>query len=205
MLSSWQVAGVPDEVAILITTVALGLTLAPWLGGIDVLGFKIPRLPRRLKVPVAVVATPSLLIALAAFYPTWERPAGTATLCGFFRNDFGPNNEWQTFTATRRAERFWIGCRVHVSQPTTVLSVETALGVSDQFFAGLSPQVLTDRYQLAAGEEQWLAVPVEPPSYADALRAFREPSVVSYSSAADGGSIVGELSALSVSDSKDAM
>ena len=194
MLSSWQLVNIPDQIAILLTTLALGLALAPWVGGIEVLGFRIPRLPRSLRKPVATIAIPCFLLALAGYYPLWAKPAGTATGCGFFRDDFGPNGEWQAFIPeTGRAERFWVGCRVRASQSTTIRSVETALGVTQNFFAGLSDQKLVDRYQLSTGEEEWLAVPIELASYAAALRAFHNPSLVTFGSSADGGSIVGEL------------
>jgi hypothetical protein len=69
MSSVYQFLGWPTEVGVVLFSVGLLLALAPWLGGISLGGFEVPKLPPKAGQTLKVVGPLALLLAAGGFFP----------------------------------------------------------------------------------------------------------------------------------------
>jgi hypothetical protein len=72
MQSTYVQFGVPESLAVSFTLVWLSLSLAPWLGGLEIGPVKVPRLGEAAVRILRVAAPIGLILFIVGFLPTWQ-------------------------------------------------------------------------------------------------------------------------------------
>jgi hypothetical protein len=194
MKSTWDLIMLPDALRVLIATVAMALALAPFLPGLKIGGFEVPKLKGRAQQVMRAVGPLCFAVTIGAFIPAWPTATANISSCGFYRDQYGPAGEWQPYDPVSKGkERFWVGCLITANIPLTIESVLTPVGLADDFYVGLNPQKLEANIALSAKQSEWIAVPVELSAYPDAMSRFRTRSQIKFKLRESDVWLVGKL------------
>jgi hypothetical protein len=70
-ISTYEVMGIPEKLSVALVLVALSFALAPWLGGLEITGLKIPKLSRGMTAALRVNMPALFVISVLGYFPAW--------------------------------------------------------------------------------------------------------------------------------------
>jgi hypothetical protein len=76
-LSTYAVAGIPEGLATTFVLICLSLSLAPWLGGVEIGPLKVPKFSDRANRWIRVAAPLAFMVFALGFLKIW--PSGVST------------------------------------------------------------------------------------------------------------------------------
>jgi pimeloyl-ACP methyl ester carboxylesterase len=124
--------------------------------------------PPKSSLPVGLYLVILFLFCIAAISMAimfHKQPAVSLSECGFFSDDYGPNNTWRPYDLSLdQGKRLWIACQAKAHEDVEVSSIQTAAGKTNAIFVGYQDQRLTRSVRLKKNASQWLAVVVDPES-----------------------------------------